>query len=400
MNRVSALYVGNESALVDFFTRIDQNCGIGWTGASVADRASVGEFLSNNECDLILVDADLNGSDGYDLLEQMRREHPAILRFVVADPNKKQEMVRLLTVAHQAIARPYKIEGLCRQLKNGIGLHNLLSSDALTARISAIQSLPCLPETYSKLTAELANDSASAKRVAELVSADAAVTAKLLQIVNSAFFGLSRRVEDVIHAVNLVGFDTVRSLVLTAGAFDSFKGLNVPDSSIDEIYSASLNVGARSRLLAHSFGVHARDTEDSLLGGMLHTIGKLVMAKYFREELIEALELCRETRISLSAAEEKVLGVNDAAVGAYLLSLWGLSNPIVEAVALYQQPSRCSEVVLGPLTFVHLGWAMTDDERRRVRDEKDSSVDNDYLEKLGLRGQLTALRGYCAGARV
>jgi HD-like signal output (HDOD) protein len=124
----------------------------------------------------------------------------------------------------------------------------------------------------------------------------------------------------------------------------------------------------------------------------------LIMAKYFRTELDQALTLSRQKNISLTVAEEEIMGVSDAAIGAYLLSLWGLSNPIVEAVALYHQPSRCPSPAIGPLTFVHLGWAMADDERRNVKDEKNSSVDTAYLEALGLRGQLPALRGYCAGA--
>ncbi|MEW5796513.1 MAG: HDOD domain-containing protein [Candidatus Zixiibacteriota bacterium] len=398
MREVVVLYVGGDRSLVDFVQQIERYCGGGWRGETAAAGKEAIEACIGAQYDLVIAESSLVNPSVHELMGYLRENQPAALRYVVVDTADKSSMLRFFAEAHQVIARPVQTSALARQLQNALNLQGIFTNPQVKSRIGAIKSLPCLPQTYSRLTAELRSENSSARRVAELISVDAAITAKLLQVVNSAYFGMSRRITDVFHAVNLVGMSTVQSLVLSAGVFEQFQGVSFPQSSMDEIYQDSISVGARSRLLAHSFGLHPGAVEEALLGGMLHDIGRLLMAKCFADELKRAVEAAKERGLTLIAAEEQILGVSDSVIGAYLLSLWGLAHPVVEAVALHYRPRQCPAPVLGPLTTVHLAWAITHDEKRRIRSDRESSVDMDYLATLGIHGQLPALRAFCAGA--
>ncbi len=138
-------------------------------------------------------------------------------------------------------------------LNNSFRLYQLLSNKELRDRISSVGSLPSQPEIHSQILKELKTDNTSVKKVADLISKDVGITAKLLQMVNSAFFGLPSHVESVQHAINLLGLDTVQSIVFSAGVFSQFKDPKLPGFSFESIYSQSVSVGAKAQLIAHAF---------------------------------------------------------------------------------------------------------------------------------------------------
>lgn len=398
MPTIRLLYIGQDTILSDFVTHIAEHCGTEWKGDHTDSHAEALTCLETNNYDIVVADASCTMETAVDLLATLQERWPRLLRYLITDATQAGDMAALFEAAHRVMPRPTSSSTFAKQLQGAIHLRELLTNDQLQARITSIKSLPCLPETYQQLVSELQSGEVSIKKVADLVSRDAAITAKLLQVVNSAFFGLSHRVADVFRAVNLVGLDTVRSLVLTAGVFEEFKGVNIPHSSVDEIYRTSVSVGTKSRLLAHTFGLDPIMIENAFLGGMLHDVGRLLMARCFGEEYGRVMDLATRRSIPVYQAEEEVLGASDAVIGAFLLSLWGIADPIVEAVALHYKPSNNANPVLGPLTAVHLGWAIDTDERMGLKFNESSSVDTDYLKALGMDGQVEAIRGLCAGA--
>jgi len=398
MRTTRLLYIGQDTTLSDFVNNIAEHCNAEWKAETAGSQDTALAYLETNQYDIVVADASHKIEVSVAFLETLQKRWPRLLRYLITDATQARDMAALFEAAHRVLPRPTNPGILAKQLQGAINLRELLTNDQLQARITSIKSLPCLPETYQQLVSELQSGEVSIKKVADLVGRDAAITAKLLQVVNSAFFGLSNQVADVFHAVNLVGLDTVRSLVLSAGVFEEFKGVNIPNSSVDEIYRTSVSVGTKSRLLAHTFGLDPRTIENAFLGGMLHDIGRLLMARCFREEYGHVMDLVTERSIPVYQAEEEILGASDAVIGAFLLSLWGIADPIVEAVALHYKPSNYANPVLGPLTAVHLGWAIDADERMGLKFNESSSVDTEYLKALGMDGQVEAIRGLCAGA--
>ena len=329
---------------------------------------------------------------GADLLKDVAEQYPKTIRFALSENIERGSVLSTVGNVHQYLAKPCPPDSFFKLLDNSVSLRDLLGDSNLQERIGRITSLPSPPEVYNRLVEELKSEEASLRNVAEIISRDVGLTVKILQMVNSAFFGLRTHVESPLHAVTLLGLDTIQSLVLSAGVINQFKAPVLPGFSLDGFHSRGLAVGTSARLLATAFGLHKRSTENALMAGLLHDVGKLVMLTHFQDEFVKAVSVASDNDWPLYVAEKEVLGVTDAQIGAYLLSLWGLPDPIIEAVALHYTPSQTPSPLMNVLTSVHLAFALNEDHEHKIRDDANSAVDMDYLQRLDLCEQLPGLR--------
>jgi putative nucleotidyltransferase with HDIG domain len=197
----------------------------------------------------------------------------------------------------------------------------------------------------------------------------------------------------LVRAVNLLGLDIVRALVLTVGIFAHSTTKPLGGISVDSIYFHSLKVGAGAKRLGKILGLDNHGCDDALMAGMMHDIGRLIALTYLRGELKNAMKLVNQYGITLHQAEERVMTVSHAEVGAHLLSIWGLPDSIVEAVAFHHQPGRSVNNVSNALTAVHLANAFV--QENADRGVALSLVDNEYVARLGLTARLDELREIC-----
>lgn len=275
---------------------------------------------------------------------------------------------------------------------------DLLVGSDLRRKIENIQTLPTLPEIYNELVSELSSSEVSMKRVGSIVSQDVAISAKLLQIVNSAYFGLANQIHSIIQAVNYLGVDTIKSGVLSAGVFSEAGCAGIAGYTPAELYRRGTAVGPKARFIAYSLGLTRDQVDDALTAGLLHDVGKLVLLEGFAGEFKNACRLSEKENIPLHVAEERVLGADDAAIGGYLLNSWGLSKSIVRAVAFHYKPSKCSNPELDATTAVHLAYASEYAQRHRSADLTRTAFDLDYADALGITGQLAQLEGLTSEA--
>jgi len=275
-------------------------------------------------------------------------------------------------------------------MKSASSLHDHLLGPSLRSRIETIESLPTLPELYNQLLSELSSADVSLKRVADLVTQDVAISAKLLQVVNSAYFGMGTRVNDVHMATNYLGVDTVKGIVLSAGVYSNTGSSGIAGFTPSTLYDRGVAVGTKARFIAYSFGLTRQHVDDALTAGLLHDVGKLVLMSSFEQEFKAACELSRKDSIPLHVAEEKTLGANDAAIGGFLLATWGLSDGIIEAVAVHYQPSLAAQPELNATAAVHLSYAS---ECGQQGTEDQSAFDIGYTDTLGITNQLSQFSG-------
>lgn len=356
------------------------------------------QMLKDADFDAVVSELVLEDTTGPELLRNIQKRNPGALRIILTDHNDRDLVYKAINVGHRYVAKPCPTAILCKIIENSLGLRQLLANEELHIRIATIDMLPSPPEIYNKLVDELGNENTNPRRIADLIKKDVAITAKILQMTNSAYFGLPSHIESILQAVNYLGLDTIRSLVLAAGVFSQFHDADVPGFSIDSIYSRSLQVGTGSRHIANAFGFQSRLTDDALMAGMLHDVGKLVMLLHFQDELKEAVRVSKTKVIPMHEAQREILGVTDADIGAHLLSMWGLPDTILEAVALHYTPSLAPSPILNVLTTVHLAFAIEYDQCNKIRDESKSAVDKTYVTKLGLAEQLPSLRSFCTAA--
>ncbi len=398
MSSQNALIVGQQDIADDLKFGFGKPAN-SWNLTFVANGSEALAALADSKYDILITELSLPDMEADALLAETREFHPEVVRFVLTADDHRERMLRAVSQSHQFLTKPLKMQALQMQINNSLTLRTVLTDDKLHARISQIRSLPTLPSIYNQLVAEMQSETASMQKVAGLIKQDVSITAKLLQMTNSAFFGLSTRVENPLQAANLLGMDTVRSLVLTAGVFSQFDDPGLPGFSIEMIYNHSLAVGTGARHFANAFGLGRKQAEDALMAGMLHDIGKLVMMANFREELAKSLSIAQQEKLPIHAAEKRVLGVSHCEIGAHLLSLWGLSDLILEAVTLHDTPSESPHPMLNILTTVHIANAIDHDQSVPDRDPKFTHADLDYLNKLGLAGQLPYLRSLATAGK-
>ncbi|MBK7859803.1 MAG: HDOD domain-containing protein [Archangiaceae bacterium] len=326
-----------------------------WDMAFVEGGAAALAELNATRADVIVSDMRMSGMDGAQLLCEVKARHPRVARLVLTGHADREAIFRALPVAQQFLSKPADPQVLTAAIDRACELQSMICDGPLAARIGGLDRLPSPPGVYWRITQAMADPNVSIGDLATILQEDPAVTAKLLQLVNSAYFGLPQPVCDLAKAVALLGLELVRALVLSAHvlhALDAAPG--VEGFSIDGVQASSLLVAKVARRIAGG-GPFA---EACFTAGLLHDVGLIVLAVAFPEQLAELLRSSGEgARLD---RERRLLGFTHAEAGGYLLGLWGLPNSIVEAVAFHHEPARAARGI-DVVGVVHIADALVDE---------------------------------------
>jgi putative nucleotidyltransferase with HDIG domain len=251
-----------------------------------------------------------------------------------------------------------------------------------------------------ELMRELRSSKASAQAVGELISKDLAISSKLIQVVNSAYYGWARQVSEPADAVLLLGLEATASLVLSIESFARFDKIKPLYFSIDEVWKHSQKVAHSSKTIAETVSGDPAIVKDSFTAGLLHDIGKLALALNFEEEYRRAIGLAQTKSLTTCQAEVEIFGACHCEAGAYLLSIWGLPVPIIEAVASHHKPAGAMPISFNAATAVHLAESFEYEEELNQRNcgTVAAEVDLNYSPDLNLQPQLSILRQIIKGS--
>jgi putative nucleotidyltransferase with HDIG domain len=192
--------------------------------------------------------------------------------------------------------------------------------------------------------------------------------------------------------------ETLRALVLSANIFAQFRDTKVRGFSIEQLEEHSMAVGAWAKLLARTESCPSEVGDEALMAGLLHDVGRLLLAANVGEAFEQALALADEQAIPVVEAEREVLGASHAEMGAYLLGLWGLPDSILEAVAFHHRPGDCIGGGCTALTVVHVADALENQARLLPLEVPATALDLDYLRQLGLDARLPVWYQKCGVA--
>lgn len=288
--------------------------------------------LEKEPADVVVTDMRMPGMDGAEFLARVQLIRPEAVRIVLSGQMDEGAASRAANVAHRFLTKPCDSAAVEATIARAIELNAWLHCDRLRSSIGGLEKLPSLPGTFLELTQTLAKSNASLQDVAFIIQKDTAMAAKILQLVNSAFFGLSRSIVSVAQAVSYLGVNTMKGLVLANSIFRAETPENVV--SVERQQRHAL-LCAR---LAKRFSSGGPKGDAAFTAALLHDAGDLALRSRMLDDYLANREDATLRRVSLHEAEKERFGVSHAEVGAYLLGLWGLPHEIVEAVARHHAP--------------------------------------------------------------
>ena len=383
MRRV--LFVDDEADILDGLEdTLRRNRGE-WTMRFALGAQAALEELRRSRFDVVVADMRMPGMDGAELLSRVREEQPDVIRIILSGHTEDEAAMRAIPVAHQFLAKPCKSELLKRVIDRTCSLRDVLADETLRSTVTKLGSLPSLPQVYTELNEVLANPHATVGDVATVIASDAAMCAKIMQLVNSAFFGVGREITQVSQAVSYLGLSTVRVLALSLAVFRSFDGQPGACALAENLQHHTVLTARLATRIANE--------ADAFLAGMLHDIGKLVLAVCrpgYTDRIHDAAQ--RGERITHQVEREE-MGFSHAEVGAYLLSLWGLPYPTVEAVAFHHAPSS-ADSGWSLAGGVHVADALL--HELEAGGASAAELDLAYLERAGVASCLPGWRRLAA----
>ena len=381
------LFVDDETRILDGLQRMLRPLRDRWEMVFAPGGPAALQELARGSFDVVVSDMRMPEVDGAALLHHVLKTTPQTVRIVLSGQTDLTTAARTIRIAHQFLSKPCEAEVLRCVVERSCALQALLADDALRQIVGGVDALPSVPRVYAALEAATARADGTVEEIAAIVEQDPALCAKVLQIVNSSFFGLSREVTRIAQAVSYLGVNVLRSLVLSHEIASVACGdAPAPGFSLRAHQGRALATAQLARAIMRAEDRSLAD--DAFMAGMLHDIGALLLAT-------RAPALWGELQGDVAASGERLPvverrrgGATHAMAGAYLLGIWGLPLHIVEAVAYHHTPSCVLDCAgrVDVLTAVHVASALVDDADSGA--DAPSALDAAYLGSLGCLGRL------------
>jgi putative nucleotidyltransferase with HDIG domain len=374
---IRIVFVDDEVNILEGMRRAFHGMRGEWSMEFLPSGAAALESLAVTPADVMVSDMRMPGMDGWQLLAEVKKLYPQTVRLVLSGQADPSSVMRAVGTAQRYLAKPCASEAVKSAIAQTQMLRQVLNSDRLAQLVGAVGMLPSAPTAFQNILACLQDPAASLGDVARIIGQDVAMTANIMKLVNSAFFGSRRPVVSAERAVAYLGMDTIGALVLGHSVFKGGAETDIAGFNLDQLWQHSLQTGSAARAIALAENLSNGEADEAFLAGVLHDVGKVVFA----------------TRATAAAKEPSGAGdimttmdAHHAEVGAYLLGLWGFPDSIIEAVAFHHTPSLVSEKCLTLPGIVHIADRLVHVRCDHCTRQNDLGLEAGYLEKLGLEG--------------
>lgn len=393
------LFVDDEKDILDGLKRMLRKMRNEWEIECTLSGKEALEILAKSPFDVVVSDMRMPVMDGAQLLTEVSKKFPNIVRIILSGHSKQENVMKSVGASHQYLAKPCNPEVLRSTIEQACSLRSLLASKSLQRMITQLKTLPSLPSLYVEIMEALRSENGSLSTVGEIIAKDVGMTAKILQLVNSAYFGLINSVTNPVQAVNLLGLDTIKSLVLSVNVFSKIDESKLMGIPIAPLWKHSMLTGSCARALAKLERLNKSEVDDTFMAGMLHDIGIIVLVLNLPAKYNEVLTLAKEEGLDLSDAEQRIFGATHSEVGGYLLALWGLPDNIVEAVFFHHRCSESKENKFGLTTAVNVANSLVGAEHPCFKIGAFNftpKIDTGQLERIGMADSIQKWSEECS----
>lgn len=395
MNKKSILFIDDDAYLLDGLKRRLRNKHQAWNLFFAQGGKEGLELMKQQKFDMVISDMVMPDINGSELLNQVAELYPETVRIILSGNTKQELALASAAITHQFMNKPVDVDVLLYSIERVFRLRDLLGNQNLIQITTTVKNLPSIPRLAAMLIEEMNSPEPSIKKVAAIMSSDLAMTAKVMQLVNSAFFGLPQKVKNVQQATALLGIETLKALTIYVHAFDSHKFVDNQFFNVSSLQDHSLMVGKMAHDLILDITRDEKMAEDAMLAGFLHDIGYMLLIG-IPDIHRDLLAVIKNQPSTLMEAEYHLFNVTHAEIGGYLLGMWGFSDNVVEAVAYHHRPSKSSVMNLSPLTAVHIANALLPMQWNPGYNNTKPLLDYNYIEALAFLPKLAKWEEYAS----
>jgi len=379
-------------AITDPQTLVDINQALGaeWETTSVASEADALAQLERRSFDALLVDFNLGSLDASELLNQTLDKRPETIRFLLAYEADLALVAAKVLGAHHILPKPIEPASLKSRIENGVSDSNSDQSDSDTA--TDIVAAPTMPSVYSEVLKALDLPDVTSEQVGEIIGGDEALTIEVLRLTKSTYLGLPSDITDPIEAVESLGLEAVKALVMALRFLAERSNTKPGYLSLDQIWQHSKNVAQIARDLVLFETKDRKLASQALAAGLLHDLGKVVLVTNFDDLYGRVHSLARKQPVPLWDIEKEMFGANHGEIGACMVGMWNLPSAIVEAAAFHHEPPLGEHEELTPLAAVHIANVLEHQLRPSDEFRVAPIISTAFLNDLGLLQRLPVWR--------
>ena len=348
------IFVDDEEMILQGLQRMLRAERNEWDMVFVDSGAKALDAMAQEPFDVVVADMRMPTMDGAELINEVMKRYPQTIRLILSGHSDNELIYKAVGAAHQFLAKPCDRETLQSVLKRMIASREVLNNVELTALIGRLKTLPSLPVLYHDIMEKLQNPDAQLEDITNTIARDLGMTAKILQLVNSAFFGLRRSVSDLNSAVSFIGLNVITALFLSVHVFSEYENIRIPGFSMENLWKHSLETATLAKKICKLESRSNTLANDAFVAGILHDSGRIILAANFPTRYQEVIKMVKLEHCEISEAEKMIFEHTHGAVGGYIMNLWGLPVPVVDAVLRHHHLDSLPGQEFSALTAVHV----------------------------------------------
>ncbi|MCJ2164765.1 MULTISPECIES: response regulator [unclassified Pseudodesulfovibrio] len=339
-NKIRILFVDDETNVLAALKRMLRSMRETWSMDFADSGAAALNLFKKKKYDVIVSDIRMPGMDGAELLNKVKNMHPEVIRIALSGQVDLNEVIRSIRAVHQYISKPCQAQDLINKIEGAVRARDILTDPKMQSLATELETLPVIPKVFQDVETELKLPEPSIERIANLISSDVGMVAKILKLVNSPYFGLPSSIDSIFQAITLLGLETIKALILSTHLFSMYDHNKLPNFSLTLLWEHSFRVSTIAKLIAECEKAKKSTVTEARMAGLLHDIGKLILASSFPEKYAEVIRKATQSKISLCQSEMEVFGTTHAQIGAYLMGLWGMSGEVVRGIGLHHKHTQ------------------------------------------------------------
>lgn len=392
MKKKQILFVDDELSILESIQRIFYDMDDEWDMEFANNGNEALEYMKVHPFDVIISDMRMPEMDGAELLNKVKTLYPSTIRFILSGFSDKEMILRTVGPADQFLTKPCNPKVIKEAIINALEAQKLVDKEKLRAIASKLKSLPTLPVLYIKLRETIESDTSSFKAITKIVQADVAIAAKILQLVNSAFFGLKHRIDNLQMAISYLGLESLKAIILTTDAFSKFTKQEIDYFDVNNLNNHCIFVSMLARKIMSTLNTDNGMQDIACMAGMLHDIGKLIFIRNNPKEYKEIYRRSKEKKTPLFIIEREILGITHADIGGYLMSIWGLPEDIVKIISLHHSVTHALVDKLDPMAIVFIANVLAHEKDSDILYNVEREIEKGSLTKIELMTYLPEWR--------